>query len=76
MYNLNVVYMTLDGKDWGNPSNTQQADMISSSPKLIALNTRLFDPQTTYPVVALFDTNGKAITQAGLGSDITITSGT
>lgn len=61
MYNLNVVYMTLDGKDWGNPSTSAQADMISSSPKLISLNTRLFDPQSTYPVVALFDTNGQTI---------------
>jgi hypothetical protein len=49
---LNIVYLTLEGTDrWSvGPSNTA-SDIITSSPKTIAVTTALFDEDKQYPVL-------------------------
>jgi hypothetical protein len=74
--NLNVVYMTLDGKDWGNPLSTTPAVMMQSSSKLLAVSTLLYDPEHTYPTMALIDATGTPITSTdGINDNLVLQTG-
>lgn len=68
-YELNIVYLTLDGKDWWNPLNNNLSDMISSSPKLLSITTNLYNPQEQYPILWLIDNQWNILT----GGDTTQT---
>lgn len=48
-WNLNAVYLTLLGKDWWNPEETEIPDIIMSSTRLLAVTTTLKNPVDTEP---------------------------
>jgi hypothetical protein len=50
---LNVVYLTLEWKDRWNSKNTIIPSMISSSPKLLAVSTQLYDGQNMHASVGV-----------------------